>query len=127
MTAVFKHIVKVRFYILYTTCFVHISCALKMEIQTPVIQINRSHSGRVVIRDENLRMDKSRRILIDLNPGLNQLFIKGLRHSKSVWLVRNVRHDNDDFIPLFATRASVFVISLSRIRYGVIICTYFFA
>ena len=39
-----------------------------MEIQTPVIQINRSHSGRVVIRDENLRMDKSRRILIDLNP-----------------------------------------------------------
>ena len=41
--------------------------ALKMQIQTPVIQIDRANGGRVVIGYKHLGMDEARRVLIDLD------------------------------------------------------------
>ena len=66
-----------------------------MQIQASEIQIDTSYRCRIIIGYKYFCMYKSRCILIDLYPALDQFLIIGLCHSKCIPLIRNMRHDDD--------------------------------
>ena len=65
-----------------------------MQIQTPVIQIDRTDHSDLIITHKRLRMQKSRLILINLYPGFQQLLIIRLCQKKHQLLIWNPRRHN---------------------------------
>ena len=75
-----------------------------MQIQTPIVKINRSDCRDLIIHDYRLRMNKARRILIDLHARFNQLIIIRLRHQIHKFLIRDSRCDNPHIDPAFCRK-----------------------
>ena len=70
-----KRMLKISFNVIYHPVVIDKHTAFKMQIQTPVIQINGTNSRRIIIRHKYFRMHKPRSIFIYLNSCFKQLLI----------------------------------------------------
>ena len=62
-----------------------------MQIQTPVIHVNRTHHGRLVVADKGLGMEEARRILVNPHACLQKHRIIGTGQLEDSLLIRNAR------------------------------------
>ena len=59
---------RILFYLGNCTASIHPDTALKMQVHTPVVHIDCSDRCNFIIADKTFGMDKTRRILVNLNP-----------------------------------------------------------
>lgn len=73
---------------------IHPYTALKMQIETSIVEIDRSDSSDTVIAHEGLRMKKSRLVLEYTHSGSDQLIVIRSRKKKYELLIRYTRRDD---------------------------------
>ena len=95
----------------------HPYAALKVEIQTAVIEIDRSNHGAAVIGDERFGVHHAGGVLIDLHTRENERFVVGaghFTHKRALSLIAGVTMRTST--PDLAAAVSAVIISLSMMR-----------
>ena len=100
-----EHILKVFPDIVHRLLLEQKTPVLKMMIQAPVVQIDRSAGRNGVIRDGHLAVAEARRILIDPHTVLHQSRVVGSGHGIDQLLVGNPRCYDPDIHAVFRSHA----------------------
>ena len=96
-----KCLLKVPFHFVNFRIIINKYSTFKMQIQTPIIQINTSYRRSIIVRYEYLCMHKSWCIFINLYSALDQFLVISFCNCKSIPFIRDMRHYNNYFDSAF--------------------------